>query len=93
MYASQNRSLPGAIPFNSAAERSLRGVAPGRRSWTFAGTQRAADRAAVMLTMITTCRLNHADPKSRLADVLARIADLPTSRLNELPPWEWSSLR
>ncbi len=78
---------------NNAAERSLRGIALGRRNWTFAGSQRGADRAAVMLTMITTCRLNDVDPKAWLADVLARIADLPTSRLNELLPWEWSSLR
>ena len=46
-----------------------------------------------MLTMITTCRLNDVDPKAWLADVLARIADLSTSRLHELLPWEWSSLR
>jgi transposase len=78
---------------NNAAERSLRGIALGRRNWTFAGSQRGADRAAVMLTMITTCRLNDVDPKAWLADVLARIADLPTSRLHELLPWEWSSLR
>jgi transposase len=78
---------------NNAAERSLRGVALGRRNWTFAGSQRGADRAAVMLTMITTCRLNDVDPKAWLADVLARIADLPTSRLHELLPWEWSILR
>jgi hypothetical protein len=78
---------------NNAAERSLRGVALGRRNWTFAGSQRGADRAAVMLTMITTCRLNEVDPKAWLADVLARIADIPTSRLHELLPWEWSILR
>lgn len=78
---------------NNAAERSLRGVAVGRRNWTFAGSQRGADRAAVMLTMITTCRLNDVDPKAWLADVLARIADLPSSRLHELLPWEWKRLR
>lgn len=42
-----------------------------------------------MLTMITTYRLNDVDPKAWLADVVARIADLPASRLHELPPWEW----
>ena len=46
-----------------------------------------------MLTMITTCRLNDVDPKVWLADVLARIADLPSSRLHELLPWEWKALR
>lgn len=78
---------------NNAAERALRGIALGRRNWTFAGSRRGADRTAVMLTMITTCRLNEVDPKAWLADVLARIADLPTSRLHELLPWEWKSLR
>lgn len=74
---------------NNAAERALRSVALGRRNWTFAGSQRGADRAAVMLTVITTCRLNDVDPKAWLADVLARIADHPVTRLHELLPWQW----
>lgn len=78
---------------NNAAERALRGIALGRRNWTFAGSQRGADRAAVMLTLITTARLNDVDPKAWLADVLARTADLPASRLHELLPWEWKRLR
>ncbi|MEY9186456.1 hypothetical protein ABH991_008370 [Bradyrhizobium ottawaense] len=65
----------------------------GRRNWTFAGSQRGADRAAIMLTMIATCRLNDVDPKAWLADVLARIADLPAPRLHELLPWEWKLQR
>ncbi|UVK48310.1 IS66 family transposase (plasmid) [Mesorhizobium sp. AR07] len=78
---------------NNAAERALRGIALGRRNWTFAGSLRGADRAAVMLTLITTARLNDIDPKAWLADVLARIADLPASRLHELLPWQWKKLR
>ena len=53
----------------------MRGVAFGRRNWIFAGSDRGADRAAVMLTLITTARLNDVDPKAWLADVLARIAE------------------
>ncbi|WP_368508640.1 IS66 family transposase [Bradyrhizobium lupini] len=78
---------------NNCAERALRGIALGRRNWTFAGSLRGADRAAIMLTMITTCRLNDVDPKAWLADIVARIADLPVSRLHELLPWEWKLLR
>ena len=78
---------------NNAAERAIRPLTLGRRNWTFAGSQRGADRAAVMLTLITSARLNDIDPKAWLADVLARIADLPTSRLHELLPWEWKRLR
>ncbi|MFK4495963.1 hypothetical protein ABIF86_000254 [Bradyrhizobium japonicum] len=54
---------------NNAAERALRGIALGRRNWTFAGSLRGADRAAIMLTMMTTCHLNDVDPKAWLADV------------------------
>ena len=50
---------------NNAAERALRGIALGRRNWTFADSQRGADRAAVMLTIITTCRLNEVDGIAR----------------------------
>lgn len=50
-----------------------------------------ANRAAVMLTLITTCRLNDVDPKAWFADVLARITDLPVSRLHELLPWKWNA--
>ncbi|MCI1002581.1 IS66 family transposase [Ochrobactrum sp. C6C9] len=78
---------------NNAAERALRSVALGRRNWTFAGSQRGADRAAIMLTFIMTCRLNDVDPKAWMADVFARIADHPVTRLHELLPWEWKKLR
>ena len=47
----------------------------------------------IMLTLITTARLNDIDPKAWLADVLARIADLSVSHLPELLPWEWKRLR
>jgi len=46
-----------------------------------------------MLTMITTCRLNDVGTNTWLADVLGRIVDPPTSRLDEPLPWEWSRLR
>ncbi len=46
-----------------------------------------------MLTLITTARLNAIDPKAWLADVLARIAELPVSRLHELLPWEWKTIK
>lgn len=64
-------------------------MALGRRNWTFAGSDRGADRAAIMLTLIMTCQLNEVDPKAWLADVLARIAGYPASRLHELLPWNW----
>src|SRR5207248_3792137 len=72
---------------NNAAERALRGFALGRKSWLFAGSERGADRAATMATLIMTAKLNDIDPLAWLADVLGRIADIPQSRLAELLPW------
>ena len=75
---------------NNAAERALRGFALGRNSWLFAGSERGADRAAVMATLIVTANLNDIDPQAWLADVLARIADAPQGQLQKLLPWEWN---
>jgi transposase len=74
---------------NNAAERALRGFALGRKAWLFAGSERGAAQAAAMVTLITTAKMNDVDPQVWLADVLARIADIPQNRLSELLPWNW----
>jgi transposase len=74
---------------NNAAERALRGFALGRKSWLFAGSERGAERAAAMATLIMTAKLNDVDPQAWLADVLARIAEHPAHTLDELLPWNW----
>jgi transposase len=74
---------------NNAAERSLRCVPLGRKSWLFCGSDRGGQRAAVAYSLIQTCRLNDVDPQAWLADVLARIADHPVRHLDELLPWNW----
>jgi transposase len=78
---------------NNAAERGLRGIALGRRSWLFAGSDRGGERAAAMYSLIVTAKLNDVDPRAWLADVLARIADHPVRRLHELLPWNWREAR
>ena len=74
---------------NNAAERELRGIALGRKSWLFAGSDRGGERAAIMLTLIQTAKLNGVDPQAWLAEVLARIADHKITYLAELLPWNW----
>ena len=74
---------------NNAAERALRGIALGRKSWLFAGSDRGGERAAAMYSLIVTAKLNDIDPRAWLADVLARIANHSASRLDELMPWNW----
>lgn len=74
---------------NNAAERGLRGIALGRKAWLFAGSDRGGERAAAMYSLIVTAKLNDIDPRAWLADVLARIADHPVRRLDDLLPWNW----
>jgi len=76
---------------NNCAERSLRGVALGRKAWLFAGSERGGDRAAFMYSLIGTAKLNGVDPQAWLADVIARISAMPVSRLHELLPWAWNT--
>jgi len=74
---------------NNAAERSLRCVPLGRKSWLFCGSDRGGQRAAIAYSLIQTCRLNEVDPQAWLADVLARIADHPVHQIGALLPWNW----
>jgi transposase len=76
---------------NNAAERSLRGIALGRKSWLFAGSDRGGQRAAAMYSLIVTAKMNDIDPQAWLADVLGRIASHPVSHLDDLLPWNWRS--
>ena len=74
---------------NNAAERALRGIALGRKSWLFAGSDRGGQRAAAMYSLIVTAKLNDVDPQAWLAEILARIAAHPAHRIDELLPWNW----
>jgi len=76
---------------NNCAERNLRGVALGRKSWLFAGSDRGGERAAVIYTLIVTAKLNGVDPQAWLADVLARINDHKITELAALLPWRWAA--
>ena len=76
---------------NNAAERELRGIALGRKSWLFAGSDRGGERAAVMLTLMQTAKLNNVDPQAWLADMLARLPGHPAKHMHELLPWNWKA--
>ena len=77
---------------NNAAERGVRGIALGRKSWLFCGSDRGGERAAVMYSLIVTAKMNDIDPQAWLADVLARIAEHPVQKLDKLLPWNWRQL-
>lgn len=74
---------------NNAAERALRGIALGRKSWLFAGSERGGERAAFMYSLIVSAKMNDIDPQAWLADVLAKLPNTTASRVPDLLPWNW----
>jgi transposase len=72
---------------NSSAERALRAVSIGRKNYLFFGADSGVVRAASFYTLIGTAKLNGLDPSFYLRSVLARIAEHPINRINELLPW------
>ena len=75
---------------NNAAERALRGIALGRKSWMFCGSDRGDQRAAALCSLIVTAKMNNFDSQAWLADLLALIAMHPVHRLDELLAWNWA---
>ena len=80
---------PAVAIDNNAAERAMRPLVPGRRNWTFAGSDRGAENAATIMTIIETAKANHLNPQAYIADLLIRLPDHKINRLDELLPWKW----
>ena len=81
----------GALPVdNNWAENRIRPIALGRNNWLFAGSLRAGKRAAAVMSLIQSARLNDIDPWAYLKDVIARLPSLPASRITELLPHRWA---
>ena len=78
---------------NNTAERSIRGLAIGRKNWLFAGSEGGGKAAAIAYTLIETAKLNGVDPQAWLSDVLSRIADHKINRIDELLPWKLDSAK
>ena len=78
---------------NNGAERSLRGIAVGRKNWMFFGSDRGGRTAAVLTSFITTCKRLHIEPFAYLRDVFERISAHPANRIEELLPDRWQAAR
>jgi transposase len=75
---------------NNPAERSLRAVAIGRKNWLFAGSDAGGRTAAVLYSLVSTCKRLGIEPWAYLRDALARLPELPSDRLAELLPDVWA---
>jgi len=74
---------------NNRAERALRGPVVGRGNWTFFGSDEGGKRAAILLSLVSTCKDHKIDPFLYLRDLFQRIAFHPMNRLDELLPDRW----
>jgi len=77
---------------NNLSERTLRMVVIGRKNYMFAGSEAGAWRAAVIYSLVASCKLNDIDPFKYFRDVLARVSTHPADRIDELLPSEWKKL-
>ncbi len=78
---------------NNVAERALRHVVKGRDNWTFAGSDAGGRRAAILFSLVMTCKRHGVDPFAYLRDILERVWTHPASRIEELFPHRWKELR
>ncbi len=76
---------------NNAAERTLRMIAIGRKNWLFAGSDAGGQRAAVIYSLVSSCKLAGIDPFAYLRDVLDRVSTHPVSRVADLTPAGWKA--
>jgi transposase len=75
---------------NNATERSIRGVAVGRRNWTFFGSDQGGKTAAVLRSFVASCQRAGVEPFAWFKDVLSRIGSHPINRIAELLPHNWA---
>jgi len=82
----------GQLPIdNNWIENQIRPIAVGRSNWLFAGSLRAGKRAAAVMSLIQSAKLNGIDPHAYLKDVLERLPTQKASRVGELLPHRWQS--
>ena len=77
---------------NNPAERCIRPITIGRKNWVFAGSDLAAERSAIIYSLVETCKLNGIEPFEYFSDVLERIADHPNQQIDQLLPFNWQPL-
>lgn len=82
-------SDPDVAPDTNHLERSLRGIAMGRRNWLFCSTEIGARYVGIFQSLIVTCKLHKINPIVYLVDVLQRIDTHPMSEIEKLTPRLW----
>lgn len=93
-WAALTRHLDnGAVAIdNNHLERQIKPWAMGRKAWMFVGSELAGQRAAIVMSLVQSARMNGHDPWAYLRDVLQRLPTQPNSRIEDLLPHRWQPL-
>ena len=78
---------------NNVAERAIRPLTIGRKNWLFAGSPRGGEAAAIILSLVQTCRGLHINPREYLEDICRRLMGSPANNLSDLLPDNWAKAR
>lgn len=81
---------PWARLDNNVAERAVRPLAIGRKNWLFVGSEGGGEAAAVLLSLIQSCRAIGVNPRLYLEDIMRRLMQHSAQRLHELLPDQWA---
>jgi len=84
---------PDARLDNNTAERAIRPLAIGRKNWMFVGSKRGGKAAAIIISLVQSCRGLKINPRDYLEDVMRRIMSHPANKLRELLPDQWAAAR
>jgi transposase len=81
----------GRLPIdNNLVENAIRPVALGRKNWLFAGSPEAAQRMAIIYSLVATCKINGINPYEYFCDILPKVSSYPAHKIADLTPLKWN---
>lgn len=92
-YLKNYTTSPFARLDNNVAERAVRPLALGRKNWLFLGSEEGGEAAAIILSLVQTCRSLNINPREYLEDVMRRLMSHPIQKIDELLPDQWIKAR
>jgi transposase len=92
-YLKNYTKYPFARLDNNVAERAVRPLALGRKNWLFVGNEEGGEAAAILFSLVQTCRALGVNPREYLEDVMRRLMSHPVNALDELLPDKWEASR
>jgi len=92
-YLKNYTKHPEARLDNNVAERAIRPLALGRKNWLFVGSEEGGEVAAILFSLVQSCKAIGVNPEEYLQDIMRRLMSHSSQKLHELLPDEWAKAR